>query len=354
MKKSRLIALLGSLAASLASVPALAIDHASVVRIDDGHVRVTWSDKDPATLFVVDRADGLPKGIAPTLRGDASGEAVIALPRDHRRYVMLRDGGDGSLTIAAERELALEQGSNFRDIGGYRGLGGKHVVWGKIFRSGALPLLTEKDYGLLGGLGLGTIVDLRALEERMVAPDLLDDRTGALFLSNDYSIVPLMAAWRSGNGKAMYAGTEISLAPQYRSLFRRLLANDGAVMYHCSAGQDRTGIATALILSALGVDRPTIIADYHLSTELRRPQHEMPLLDPAKFPGNPIVALYAHSQARPGGMKAEPLYTKDGQSHLAQFFDYMDAEYGGVEPYLNAKLGIGPSELAQLRRLYLR
>ena len=122
-----------------------------------------------------------------------------------------------------------------------------------------------------------------------VAPDTLDDRTGALFLSNDYSIRPLMgnmAAMQEGN---MYAGLTPVVRPQFRAIFRRLLADDGAVMYHCSAGQDRTGVATALILSALGVDRQTILRDYHKSTEWRRPQWEMPTVDPADYPDNMIV-----------------------------------------------------------------
>lgn len=347
------LAFLGPLAACLLTAPAQAIESADVVRVDDAHVRVTWVDDDPASIFVVERPEMPTEGAAPVDAGDADGQALITLPRERRGYVVLRDGGDGSEIIAAEREVALERGSNFRDIGGYPGAEGKRVVWGRIFRSGALPMLSEGDYRLLGGLGIKTIVDLRSLEERMVAPDLLDDRTGALFISNDYSIVPMLAKMRPTPGKAMYAGTEIALAPQYRALFLRLLANDGATMYHCSAGQDRTGIATALILTALGVDRKTILADYHLSTAMRRPQNEMPLLDPAKFPGNPIVALYAKGQARPGGMKAEPLFTADGQSHLAQFLDYLDAEYGGVEPYLQTKLGIGPDEIRALRRIYL-
>ena len=276
--------------------------------------------------------------------------------REGRRYVALRDNGDGSLFIAAERALPLERGSNFRDLGGYPGADGKRVVWGRIFRSGALPLLSEGDYGLLSGLGIGAIVDLRSVEERAVAPTLLDDRTGALFLSNDYSIAPMLANMRSGAGadRPLYAGTERTLAPQYRMLFQRLLADDGAVLFHCSAGQDRTGIGAALVLSALGVRRDDIIEDYHLSTNLRHPEFEMPRLDPAEFPGNPMVALYAAAQARPGGMRAEPLFDPGGRSHIAEFLDYLDAEYGGPDRYLERELGIGASEISRLRRIYLR
>ncbi|WP_152414537.1 tyrosine-protein phosphatase [Blastomonas sp. AAP53] len=333
------------------TAPALAVDNVTVARIDAQTVKVSWQDSDPVDIIVTDTPVAAGAAV-PVVKASRKGEAIIALPATTRQFVVLRDGGDASLILAAERELPLAKGSNFRDLGGYKGAGGKTVRWGKVFRSGALPLLTEEDYTLLGGLNIGTIVDLRSLEEREVAATQLDDRTGALFISNDYSLKPLMANMGSMKGEYVYTGMEKLLAPQYRSLFKRLLADDGAVMYHCSAGQDRTGIASALILSALGVDRATILADYHLSTQLRRPQNELPPLDPALYPTNPIVQYYAAAAKRPGGIKAEPLYSASGASHLAQFFEVIDRDYGGVEGYL-ATLGITPVDVARLRSLYL-
>jgi protein-tyrosine phosphatase len=333
------------------TAPALAVDTVMVSRIDAERVKVSWNDSDAVDIIVTDTPVAAGAAI-PVVKGNRKGEAIIAMPANKRQFVVLRDGGDGSLTLAAERELPLAKGSNFRDLGGYKGAGGKTVRWGKVFRSGALPLLTEEDYALLGGLNLGTIVDLRSLEEREVAATQLDDRTGALFISNDYSLKPLMANMGSMKGEYVYTGMEKLLAPQYRSLFKRLLADDGAVMYHCSAGQDRTGIASALILSALGVDRETILADYHLSTQLRRPQNEMPPIDPADHPTNPIVQYYAAAAKKPGGVKAEPLYSASGKSHLAQFFEVIDRDYGGVEGYLQT-LGITAVDIARLRSLYL-
>ena len=337
---------------SSAACPALAVDNVTVSRIDADTVKVSWQDSDPVDIIVTDKP--VAAGFAiPLVKANRKGTAIVAMPASKRQFLVLRDGGDGSLTLAAERELPLAKGSNFRDLGGYPGAGGKTVRWGQIFRSGALPLLTTEDYTLLGGLNIGTIVDLRSLEEREVAATQLDDRTGALFVSNDYSLKPLMAKMSVTKGEYVYSGMEKLLAPQYRSLFKRLLADDGAVMYHCSAGQDRTGIASALILSVLGVDRETILADYHLSTQVRRPQNELPPLDPADYPGNPIVQYYAAAAKKPGGMKAESLYSASGTSHLIQFFEVLDRDYGGVEGYLNSQLGITQVDIARLRSLYL-
>jgi protein-tyrosine phosphatase len=258
-----------------------------------------------------------------------------------------------SAVQVSPRIIALEQGSNFRDLGGYAGAEGRAVKHGLIYRSGAMPLLTERDYATLTGLKISAIVDLRSVDERMIAPDQLDDRTGALFLSNDYSLKTLLAGYMSGDGEYTYRGMGKMLAPQYRTIFRRLLASEGPVLFHCSAGQDRTGIASALILTALGVDRQTIIADYHLSTALRRPQFEMPPLKAEDWPGNPIVPFYIAGQNAPGGPKAEPLYSRKGVSHLVQFFELVERDYGSVEGYLDKELGVSATDIARLRALYL-
>ncbi|MGE8136376.1 tyrosine-protein phosphatase [Novosphingobium subterraneum] len=336
-----------------AASPALAIDDAVVTRIDSGHVAVEWKDADPVSVFVsaVPQADR--KGARAVVKADRSGRVVVASQVNERRYFLLRDHGDRSVLRVAERVLPLEQGSNFRDIGGYKGADGKHVAWGKVFRSGAMPLLTEADYGMLEQLKISTIVDLRSTDERMIAPNMLDDRTGAIFISNDYSLKGLMANYGKGDGEYAYRGMDTFLKPQLRQVFASLLRNEGAVMYHCSAGQDRTGITTALIYSALGVDRATILKDYHLSTELRRPQFEMPPLDPADWPGNPIVPYYLASMKKPGGPKAEPLFTSKGNSHLAQFLEMVEKDYGSVAAYLDKELGVDADDIKRLKALYL-
>jgi len=103
----------------------------------------------------------------------------------------------------------------------------------------------------------------------------------------------------------------------------------------------------------LGVDRKVILADYDLSTDLRRPQFEMPKIDLKDWPGNAIAPYYAALQSSPGPQKAEPLFTKSGASHLAQFFDVIDKEYGTIEEYLSKELGVSKSDIERLRLLYL-
>lgn len=336
-----------------AATPAFAIDNAVITRVDAEHVAVEWKDADAVSVFVSSTPKADVKKAEVVAKADRSGRVVVPYAVTDRRYFILRDHGDKSVLHVAERVLPLEQGSNFRDVGGYKGAGGKQVAWGKIFRSGAMPLLTDLDYTTLEKLKIMTIVDLRSTDERMIAPNMLDDRTGATFISNDYSLKGLMAGYGKGDGEFAYRGMDTFLKPQLKQVFRSLLRDEGAVMYHCSAGQDRTGITTALIYSALGVDRETILKDYHLSTELRRPQFEMPPLDPADWPGNPIVPYYVASMKKPGGPKAEPLFTAKGNSHLAQFFEIIEKDHGGVEAYLEKELDVSADDIKRLRAIYL-
>lgn len=338
--------------ALLSSSALHAVDKAEVTRVDDATVLIAWEDTDKVDIYLVDRADAPLGKSALVASNKGNGSITIALPADTRKFIRIKDHGDKSIATVAERILPLEQGSNFRDLGGYKGAGGKAVRWGKIYRSGAMPMLSERDYGLLGSLNIKSIIDLRSTDERQVAPTQLDDRTGAMFLSNDYSLAPLMRNFGTKQDN-FYAGMEKMLKPQLRQVFGRLLAAEGSTVYNCSAGQDRTGMTSALILSVLGVDRETIIADYHLSTPSRRLQWEMPDVKPEDYPGNMIVQYYAASAKNPEARKAEPLYTKAGRSHLIEFFEYLDKEYGGVESYLAKELQVGPKEIARLREIYL-
>jgi protein-tyrosine phosphatase len=330
-----------------------AVETASVVRVDDQHVAVQWQARHPVSLFVAP-SPNTPVNEARRIMTKATSTTVlIDAAIDAPRYFILKEQGTAKILRVAERVLPLQQASNFRDVGGYPAANGQHVKWGRVFRSGAMPMLTEKDAELIQRLGIKTIVDLRSLDEREIAPDTIDDRIGALFVSNDYRLKALLQNAQIGGGEYMYRGTGKALAPQFRSIFRQLLANDGAILYHCSAGQDRTGVATALILSALGVDRKTVLADYHLSTSLRRPEYEMPKLDLKDWPGNAIAPYYAAIQSSPTPQKAEPLYTKSGASHLAQFFEVIDREYGSIDAYLAKELGITKLEIEKLQKHYL-
>src|SRR3546814_16788905 len=106
---------------------------------------------------------------------------------------------------------------------------------------------------------------------------------------------------------AVYRDFPQQLVPQLRVLFDTLLAKEGPVVYNCSAGQDRTGFATAMIMSALGVPREVIYKDYLLSTGYRKPLYELPKIDPVAQADNPADMFFVKYQQSPEAAKPKTL-----------------------------------------------
>lgn len=331
--------------------PALALPptNAAVERQAADRVVVTWSADKPVDVLVAPRADAPLAEATLVSARDADGRAEVAADGTRRIYLLLRNTATGELTRVGERVVPLEAGSNFRDIGGYPAAGGKHVRWGLIYRSGATPLLTPADRARIAGLGLGNMVDLRSDEERQLAPSRID---GVPYTAVGYSMVQMMAPGEAMTMDKVYARLPETMAPQLRQIFAKLLRREGPLAYNCSAGQDRTGFATAAILAALGTPYPVIVEDYHLSTTYRRPQFEMPRLDPAQFPDNPVAAMFARFQTDPRGGTPQPLKTASGQAYLDFAFAELDRRWGGVDGYLRQAIGLTDADIAQLRRDY--
>jgi len=274
--------------------PASALSAEKVERAGAGRLVVTWTDNDPVDVYVADGPDaGIDKARLVSSK-DRDGRYEAAAGAD-RPFFLLKDGGDGSVVRTAERLVPLEQGSNFRDLGGYPAAGGKHVRWGRIYRSGGTPMLTDADLKEIQSLGLTDMVDLRSSEERVLAPSRI---SGVSYHAVGYSMMSIMGdagdptSSRNSLGK-VYERLPTLLQPQLRELFEALLQGDGPLAYNCSAGQDRTGFASALVLTALGTPRDVIYADYLLSTTYRRPEWEMPKISPAVAQENPTAAFFA-------------------------------------------------------------
>ena len=129
---------------------------------------------------------------------------------------------------------------------------------------------------------------------------------------------------------------------QYRRMFKQLLAGNVPLAFNCSAGKDRTGVAAALILTALGVSRETVIQDYLLSNCY---------FDPAK------ASSGIEGSAMPGAWKTmSPETTKVlmgvDRSYILGVFKVIDTHPGGQAGYLRDALDLGPAEMAVLRRRY--
>ena len=268
-----------------------------------------------------------------------------------------------NLDMSYRRVLPLENGSNFRDAGDYPTIDGKRVIRGELFRSAAMYAIeSESDIDYLENFKFKTVVDLRSNEERELQPDrwVLKDKS-INYVSHDYSIMNLMSSSSedsSANEEKVDAGNYYqvmhkTLVPQIKLYFDALLNEQVPVILHCSAGQDRTGFISAVLLKLLGVSEDLIYEDYNLSTDLRRPSIEagdINYIEKAKT--NAFAKLMLSYGAGTPAKQGNPLRTSDGVPFLKTALDAIKDDYGSVEKYLKTEIGLSSLDIAQLRARY--
>jgi protein-tyrosine phosphatase len=254
-----------------------------------------------------------------------------------------------TVVFSPKRAVKLQGTSNFRDLGGYPAAGGKHVKWGHIYRSADISKLTDSDLKALQSRHVTLVCDLRGPQEYAQGADRLPTGVRRVELpAGSEKIDPRLL---SGGAKAINRDslmrsvyTNISFFPaKYKPMFDELLAldNSQALLFHCTAGKDRTGIGAALVLSALGVDRQTILKDYAATDVYWQAGREQSLERMAQA-GLSADAVNAY---RPF-MAANPAY-------LAGTFATIDKQYGSVDKYLAKEMDLTPKKLAALRAKYL-
>lgn len=322
---------------------------------------ITW----PETLGEIDRIEvsadaGAASGEGTLIGEDVDGTSLdwTAEALDERHYFLIVPE-EGEPVRTSLRLLPLEGGRNFRDLGGYETEDGRSVKWGKLYRSGVMDGLTDGDYDYLAGLGIQVICDLRTARERaeeptewragdveyLTFPDPQeDDAMGLMAIFRDPDATPQMV---SQSMAASYAGIAEDQTPAYREMFDRLAGGEIPLAFNCSAGKDRTGIGAALILTALGVPRGTVVADYALSEtyvdymkEFAGDGQAIPEDSPyaflAKLPPEMVAPL----------MRSDPLYIETALADI-------EAEYGSVMTFLEEEVDVTEDELASIRAALL-
>ncbi|WP_181442320.1 tyrosine-protein phosphatase [Streptomyces tateyamensis] len=291
---------------------------------------------------------------------------------------------DQAVGELAARSLGLPGAVNARDLGGYRTADGRPVRSGLVLRSDGLNRLTEADHEPFAALGVRHVIDLRSLAEvRQAGPDRVPGLPVADITAVEYSAEPLSVRAPGPDGLTLhhlpifaadfdiYVALRRALAdrdpvkqrellgdgraaeimvglyrwfvtdPVARQRFAtvlRLLAEpgQGPVIFHCTAGKDRTGWTAALLLTALGVDRDTVFEDY-LLTNVRSAELIDTLVDSFHTRGlmqEPTLLL--------------PLFLADA-AYLEAAFAEVAAGWSGFEEFWRAGLGLDDQVLAGLR-----
>jgi protein-tyrosine phosphatase len=177
------------------------------------------------------------------------------------------------MEVMMSRELRLQIAHNVRHLGGYE-TGDGRITNENLIRSAGLHRLTEASLALLRDRGVRTVVDFRSETERErdKTPDL--DRYGirkVLAPVWDKDASPPGMAGEFPGYAAVYPLFLDAGIFAYRTLFETIADSEGGLIFHCAAGKDRTGVATALLLEVAGVPDATILDDYSQSAELLMP-----------------------------------------------------------------------------------
>lgn len=315
----------------------------------------------PVSVFVsTDPSDSSPERIAENV---TSGSFTwMAEGEPERRYFTIIPDEAGAPVKTAVRLLPLEGGRNFRDLGGYETEDGKTVKWGSVYRSGVMHKLTDTDYDYLSDLGIKVICDFRESDERVReatkwgAGDINymtfadpaeegDPRDNPMFaaLLSDTS-TPEDVAQGMADG---YFNIAMQEREGYTQMFDALAGGQAPLAFNCSAGKDRAGTAAALILSALGVPRETVVHDYSLSDDYVDYMEEFAGDEARREAMNDPDNPYAFLMQLPPE-KLAPLMASHPR-YIETSLGEMEERYGSVLGFIQTELDVTDEELTAIR-----
>jgi len=242
--------------------------------------------------------------------------------------------------VTVERLIALEGAVNFRDLGGYATEDGLRTRWRVLFRADGLSELTETDLEVMRELGIRTVVDLRSGQE------VEQSRFNVEAHPVTFHHYPFIKALPNAEDFARapgFLGTQYTemldeATPQIIGALSALAAPDARpAVFHCTAGKDRTGLLSALVLSLLGVPEETVIADYALS-DAAMSRLRAKLIK--KYPdGGSVIA------------DSDVLFSAD-PANMVALFAHLRNRYGTVAEYA-AQVGVPAGVVERLRESLL-
>lgn len=263
--------------------------------------------------------------------------------------------------------IPLETLLNTRDLGGITSSDGRQIKKLRLIRSGRLSNLTEKDkQTLINDYQLTTIVDFRTNTEKSEVPDDIIDGVKYIHLpiveeavigitkekssaeNSTLSLFKMMSGENFSSAEFMasiYSGiiSSESARKQYRK-FLEIIQNHekGSVLWHCSAGKDRVGVGTAILLSALGVPRGTITLDYLKTNDFTADDANRSLT---------AMRYNGVDEKIVSGMLA--MYRVE-ESYINTIFASIENEFGGIGNFLRTEMKFSKSDLADLCGKYLK
>lgn len=256
------------------------------------------------------------------------------------------------------RHLPLQGTPNFRDLGGYETTDGRFVKWGLIYRSGVLTYLTPSDDTYLSQMGIRVVCDFRTAKENEAAPEKWIPGSDVQHLSlpiggdnqNKDATAGMDQLLRTNPSPDQlrasmtktYSNFAFSAAPQYAHLFRQLEHDHLPLLYHCTAGKDRTGVFSAFLLLTLGVPEKTVLEDYALTNKyLLHGNNPEAIQKMNRASGYSLISRLTPEQQQVL-MAADPAY-------LRSTLRAIDAKYGSFSNYRRQELHVSDADVQTLR-----
>ena len=274
-------------------------------------------------------------------------------------------------SVFAQQFLPVKGIVNARDLGGYTMLDGRIVQSGRLLRAAHLADATDEDIRNLERLPVTAVIDFRKEQEKVGKVDRevpgarytslpVDPSGNAMatateeekkkFSGQKKFDVRKVIVFAAFNKKAQAVAREMyptllfdpDCQQQFARFFRLVLETEnGAVLFHCTQGKDRTGIASALLLAALGADRETIVADFDATNRVYEK-------DVRKYSRR--VKFWGGKEEEVGVVKA---FLGCNTENFIKALDRIDQEFGSLQAYLKGPIGLTDADIQTLRERYL-
>jgi protein-tyrosine phosphatase len=278
----------------------------------------------------------------PLLTG--AGAALARAPAADTTSAALRTANVQPVAADAQRVIPLQGAWNTRTFAGLQGSQGP-IPASAFVRTSDLGRLTAADRDALAAAGVTLDIDLRTADEQAQSPDLL--ATDARFAYQRTSLMgtekmdlqKMMTTFPDSLGAAYVQWLDHS-QPQFKQVFQRIAAErDGTVLFHCTAGKDRTGIIAGLLLDLAGVSRADIVHNYAISAHYLEGQ-------PKDSAMNAQIMELIKQNPEIGRKMAGMAGT--APENMDMFLAALHKQYGGAEGYLKS-IGVSEAEIDQLK-----
>ena len=321
-----------------------------LVRTGDDSVTLTWEPAGRDSKVVVykgEKPDAMDRRHPAAVVTGESEVNIAGLDPNTRYYFEVMFSEDKKTTIG-ERRVHLEGGVNFRDLGGYRSNDGRRVKWGQVFRSDNLGRITDRDVNYLQKMKIRLVCDFRTPAEIKKLPDRYPPggRGKSLLLTIQHGQSdPANTFDRIKNGDIDWMTEEymingyIKNIEEFAHLWARFFnaiadSSNRPLVFHCTGGKDRAGVAAALILLALDVPGETVVRDHGLSN---------------MYIAAVLERIY--SEIRAMGVDPEQIsaYFTAPQKAMEAVLNHLETVYGSATDYLLGKAGVDAGVLRRLK-----